>query len=65
MKTWWQVYYYDTSKEQIQCFGFASIDGVITEHPDWKWRDETIEYYKPFLCLLSNLQVIKICDQLT
>lgn len=60
MKEWWQVYYFDYNKDNIICFGFASIDGYITDHPDWTQKHQTLQSYKKELKKLPYLQVIKI-----
>lgn len=61
MKIWWQVYYFDYKTDSIKCFGFSSVNGIITDHPNYEWKADTLENYKTFLRTLPYLQVFKIC----
>lgn len=61
MIDWWQVYYWDAAKDKIICFGFCSVNSVITDHPDYKLKNVTLNKYKKELLALSHVQVVKIC----
>lgn len=56
IKIWWQVYIYP------KIFGFASVDGVITDAPDWNWKGRRLENMRSWF-RENNAQVIKICEQ--
>lgn len=61
MKTWWQVYYWDAPADKIKCFGFASVNEFVSDHPDYVYKQMTLKEYKKYLLRLPYLQVIRIC----
>lgn len=61
MKTWWQVYYFDYTKDKIVAFGFCSQGTVIVDHPDWNWKGRVLNMYKPELRKIQA-KVFKICE---